>query len=256
MARTVRRSTPPRAQAEIKCEACPLRALKVFRAFTPEELAFVEQFKVGETSLGPGATLLLEGEQSPYLFTVLSGWLMKYKMLPDGRRQIINFAMAGDLLGLQNAVFDKMQHSIEALDDVRLCVFQKDKFWTIFERHAGLAFDIVWLAAQEKSILADFLVSAGQRSASERIAFLLLALFRRARGVGLVRDNVVKFPLTQEHFADTIGFSLVHTNKRLARLKSLGAFDWRGDTVRMIDEDALLDLAGKPSIIAGPRPFI
>lgn len=256
MARTTRRSTPLRPQAEIKCGSCPLRALKTFRAFTAEELAFVEQFKVGETKLGAGATLLLEGETSPYLFTVLSGWLMKYKMLPDGRRQIINYAMSGDLLGLQSAVFDKTQHSIEALDDVQLCVFPKDRFWTIFERHPGLAFDVVWLAAQEKSILADFLVSAGQRTASERMAFLLLVLFQRARAVGLVHDNVLKIPLKQEHFADTIGFSLVHTNKRLARLKGSGAFDWRGDVFRMLDEGALLDLAGKPSLISGPRPFI
>ena len=90
------------------------------------------------------------------------------KTLPDGRRQIINYAIAGDLLGLQNAVLDKMQHSVEALDDVRLCVFPKEKLWSMFEHHPGLGFDVTWLAAQEKSILADFLVSVGQRSASER----------------------------------------------------------------------------------------
>lgn len=238
------------------CRNCPLRAIGTFRPFTPDELRFVERLRIGETTVKAGALVLGEGEKSPYLFTVLSGWLIKYKTLPDGRRQIINYALAGDLLGLQNAVLDKMQHSVEALDEVRLCVFPKDKLWSMFEQHPGLGFDVTWLAAQEKSILADFLVSVGQRTASERIAFLLLTLYRRARAVGLVRDGAVDLPLTQEHLADTIGFSLVHTNKRLARLKRSGLFDWRRHRFEMLDEGTLAELAGQPASLPGRRPFI
>jgi CRP/FNR family transcriptional regulator, anaerobic regulatory protein len=238
------------------CNRCPLRAMKTFRKFTPEELRFVEQLKVGEARLTTGQTVLSEGEQSNHLYTVLSGWLFKYKLLEDGRRQIINFAVPGDLLGLQSAVFGKMTHSVEAMGDVTLCVFPKAQIWPLYERHHGLGFDVTWLAAQEKAILAEFLVSAGQRTATERIAFLLLVLYRRARNVGLVRKGSIEFPITQEHFADTIGFSLVHTNKRIARLKRSGAFTWHGSTFTMIDEDALAELAGRPEAIAGPRPFL
>lgn len=230
--------------------------MKTFRKFTAEELRFVERLKVGEVRLKAGQTVLTEDETSPHLYTVLSGWLFKYKMLEDGRRQIINFAVPGDLLGLQAAVFDKMTHSVEALGDVTLCIFPKAQLWSLYERHQGLGFDVTWLAAQEKAILADFLVSAGQRTATERIAFLLIVLYRRARNVGLVRKGTIDLPITQDHFADTIGFSLVHTNKRIARLKRSGAFAWNGPTFTMTDENQLATLAGRPDIIPGPRPFL
>lgn len=238
------------------CSTCPLRASKHFRKFTPGELAFVERFKIDEVQREPGQTILTEGENAAHLYTVLSGWVMKHKSLEDGRRQIINYAFPGDMLGLQGAAFGKMQHSIEALSAVTLCVFDKSKLWSLYEKHPGLGFDITWLAAHEKSILADFLVTVGQRTASERVAFVLLNLFRRARDSGMVKRGTMDLPLTQEHLADTIGFSLVHTNRSLSRVRRLGAFDWHGPTFTMRDEDALVEFASIPPSVAGPRPFI
>jgi CRP/FNR family transcriptional regulator, anaerobic regulatory protein len=243
-------------RVQTPCSLCPLRALKSFRKFTAEELRFVERFKAGEVKLARGQTVLTEDENSEFLYTVLSGWLVKYKMLEDGRRQVINYAVPGDFLGLQAATFGKMQHSVEALSEVTLCVFPKKKIWTLYEHHQGLGFDVTWIAAQEKTILAEFLVSAGQRTSIERIAFLLLILFGRARMVGLVRKNVVHFPFNQEHLADTIGFSLVHTNKCLARLRRTSAFEWIGDTFTMLDEERLAALVGRPVIPPGLKPFI
>ena len=233
-----------RKEGETRCRACPLRPMKAFREFSSDELRFVERFKIAEQRFAPGQTVLVEGEKSPYLYTLLSGWAFKYKLLEDGRRQIINYALPGDLLGLQSAMSEPMQHSVEAVSEATLCVFSREKVWDLYKEHYALGFDITWIAAHEKAILAEFLVSVGQRTASERIAFLLLLLFRRARSVGLVRGGTLELPLTQEHFADTIGFSLVHTNKRLRRLKRAGAFAWVGQTFRMLDEKSLQEQAG------------
>lgn len=149
-----------------------------------------------------------------------------------------------------------MHHSVEALTPVVLCKFDKKRLWSLFEHHSGLAFDITWLAANEKSILGDFLLSVGQRSAIERIAFLFLVLHQRARVAGLVAGRRVRFPFTQEHLADTIGFSLVHTNKSLGRLRRSGVFTWVGDEFTLNDEAALAELAGGPSSAETKRPFI
>lgn len=240
----------------VACRACPIRGLGTFREFTPDELAFVNHFKVGEVHLGKGDTLLVEGEASPYVYTVLSGWLFRYQLLDDGRRQIINYAMPGDLVGLQGAVFGTMLHSVEALTDVRLCAFERKRLWSLYERHPALGFDVTWLAAEAKSILADFLVTVGQRSASERIAFILLALYQRAQSVGLVEGNRVTFPFTQDHFADTIGFSRVHTNKRMASLRRSGIFTWSGESFELHDEARLAAIAGGLPTRVEPRVFI
>jgi len=77
--------------------------LPVFRPFTAEELAFISRFKKGELTVERGATVLVEGSHSAHLYTVLSGWAFRYKLLSDGRRQILNYTMPGDLIGLQGA---------------------------------------------------------------------------------------------------------------------------------------------------------
>ena len=64
------------------CEKCPLRPLPVFREFEKEELAFISKFKKGELAVDKGATVLVEGSHSAHLYTVLSGWAFRYKLLP------------------------------------------------------------------------------------------------------------------------------------------------------------------------------
>jgi len=238
------------------CAKCPLRRLEIFRKFSAEELAFVSFFKSGELVLEAGSTIFSEGTNSPHLYTVLSGWAFKYKTLEDGRRQVLNFALPGDFIGLQASILDVIGHSIEALTDVTLCVFPREKLWSLYEKHTGLAFDVTWLGAREESILGDYLLTVGQRRANERIAFVLLHLFHRARQLGLAKGNAVALPITQELLADTIGFSLVHTNKTLKQLRRLGAFKWTGSTFEVVDEAKLEALVGTAGSIGGVRPFI
>lgn len=161
----------PTPSVNIPCDSCPLRRLKTFREFTPPALEFMRTFKSGELMLAAGSTIYVEGTSSPHLFTVLSGWAFKYKSLDDGRRQVLNYAVPGDLLGIQASLFDANAHSAEALTDVVLCVFPRDKLWDLFKQHTGLAFDVTWLAAHEETILGEYLVNAGQRTATERVAF-------------------------------------------------------------------------------------
>jgi CRP/FNR family transcriptional regulator, anaerobic regulatory protein len=166
---------------ETPCEKCTLRKHKIFRAFTPEELRFISKFKRGELELGAGDSLLRDGESSEHLFTVLRGWMFRHKTLPDGRRQILNYALPGSFIGLQSSVFGEMQHAVEALTDVTLCVFPRGKIWTLYETQPGLGFDVTWLSAREEKMMDDNLLSVGRRSALERMAYFLLHLYTRAR---------------------------------------------------------------------------
>src|SRR5579864_6285246 len=86
------------------CERCPLRKRESLREFTPEELEFVSKFKIDELRVDPGASFLREGTRSEHLYTVLNGWAFRYKMLDDGRRQILNYALPADMVGLQGTM--------------------------------------------------------------------------------------------------------------------------------------------------------
>ncbi|MGI8525538.1 MAG: Crp/Fnr family transcriptional regulator [Pseudolabrys sp.] len=238
------------------CEACPLRSRKNLRDFTAAELAFVKSFKADELRLGAGTSFLRQGVRNENLYTVLHGWAFRYKMLHDGRRQILNYALPADMVGLQGSLMEEMEHSVETLTEAVLCVFPRDKLWELYSRFPSLAFDLTWLAAREELLVDENLVSLGRRNALERTAYLLLHLFVRAQEAGIAKNNTVQFPFTQQHLADTLGMSLVHTNKTLKRLYATKAMCWKDKVFELVDRAALAEIAGEDVVFHRQRPFI
>ena len=151
----------------------------------------------------------------------------------------------------------EMQHSIEALSDMVLCVFNREGLWRLFETHAGLSFDVTWLAARSEQMLDQQLLSVGRRSALERCAHLLLHLADRAAEVGLTRSrHTTRIPITQQHIADTLGLSLVHTNRTLGRLIRDRAIRWREQEFEILDRGRLAELAGEETTPNAVRPLL
>ncbi len=238
------------------CSGCPLRKRKWFRMFTGPELSFVENFKTGELAVAKGATILSEGSPSPHLYTVTSGWGFRYKFMDDGRRQILNYIMPGDIVGLQGGLMDEMQHSVEALSEMRLCVFERTRLMELYRKHPELAYDVTWIAAAEERMLDEHLLSVGRRTALERSAYLLVFLHRRARVVELLKPQNRIIPVTQTHVADTLGLSVVHTNKTLRKIAKRGLVKWHDRGCEVLDEDTLLSISKWPGEFEDERPFI
>lgn len=238
------------------CEKCPLRPLPVFREFEKQELAFISTFKKGELSVDKGATVLVEGSHSAHLYTVLSGWAFRYKLLRDGRRQILNYLMPGDLIGLQGSVMGEMQHSVEALSPMLLCVFEREHLHELYRNHPGLAYDITWIASREERMLDENLLSIGRRTALERAAYLIAFIASRARSAGLNGKTPLRIPITQQHIADTLGLSLVHTNKTIRKLMDRKLVVWRDGGCEVIDNEGLKRLAGWDGLGEARRPLI
>lgn len=237
------------------CELCPLRPLPHFRDFTRDELEFVSWFKKGELAVDAGATVLVEGAHSAHLYTVLAGWGFRYKSLEDGRRQILNYVMPGDLIGLQGTIVGEMQHTIETLSPVVLCVFERDELMTLYNKHPSLALDITWIAAQEERMLDEHLLSIGRRNALERAAYLIAFLFERGKRLDLFNDR--KFiPVTQQHIADTLGLSIVHTNKTLKKLAERKLIRWQERGCEVLDGKGLKEVAGWEGLGETKRPLI
>lgn len=227
-----------------------------FRAFAPDELKFVSSFKRGELVAEAGSLILSEGTHSAQLFTLLSGWAFRYKTLSDGRRQILNYVLPGDLIGLQGSVIGEMQHSVEALSPVVLCVFQRTSLPDLYRNHPGLAFDITWLAAREERMLDENLLSVGRRSALERAAYLIAFIAHRAQSVGIGTTKRLLIPITQQHVADTLGLSIVHTNKTLRKLSEQGLIRWHDRACEVLDPEGLSAVAGWQQTPEPTRPLI
>jgi len=233
-------AAPP--QGVNPCDQCALRQLDAFLPATDEELKTIQSFRVGARRVEAGSSIIEEHRPSSQLFTLYSGWAFRYKTLSDGRRQILSFLLPGDFIGLQDEFADGQTHGVEAVTDVTLCAFSRDRLWGLFHAQPKLGYDITWLAAREEKMVDDNLVTTGRRNAGER--------------VGMVRDGWVEFPFNQQHIADALGLSLVHTNKTMRRLQRLGFYKIDTGWLRIMEPHALETLGDYFERPMRPTPLI
>lgn len=246
----------PGSGDRVPCRQCPLVGRRGLAPPDEGQRAWIESFKSSEVRFARGEQVLRQGGRATRLYTLLEGVLIRYRLLEDGRRQIVNFLFPGDLVGLQAAFDAELTHSVEAMTEARLCAFPRDRFFDLAVSHPKLSFDLTWMAAREEAALEDHLVSLGQRNAQERLAYLAVFLVQRGVATGVVREGVLRLTVTQSQIADMLGLSLVHTNRSLQALRRKGLVDWTLSTIAVPDIEAARSFAqmdGDPYI---PRPYI
>lgn len=225
------------------CKACELRDRPAFVRVSDAALEAIQHARSHALQVPAGSTLIYEGQRNAQLFTVYSGWAFRYKTLPDGRRQILNFLLPGDLTGLQQVFGGDAACGVELLTDCALCVFKDNSLMQLYSVQPRLGYDVTWLAAREGQHVDDNLLTAGQRNALERVAMLLLHLYRRMDRIGQAESGSIVFPLTQQHIADSLGLSLVHTNKTLRRLAQMGLHKVQAGRLHLLNPRALSSVA-------------
>jgi CRP/FNR family transcriptional regulator len=227
----------------VSCPSCPLRAQGPFKRYDHDDIRFLDELKKEHLTIDAGRDLIVSGDPKPPLFTLFSGWAFRFKMLDDGRRQILNFLLPGDTIGFQANMFDAAPHGVQALTDVQVCGFHRGKIWELYREHPELAFDLTWLAAREEGVVDETLLSVGRRTAIESVGALLIHIYKRAEALGLMRNGGVLFPLTQTHIADALGLSLVHTNKSLRKLAKMGMHEINNGALMLKNGRALEQLS-------------
>jgi CRP/FNR family transcriptional regulator len=99
-------------------------------------------------------------------------------------------------------------------------------------------------------------LSVGRRSALERAAYLIAFLHQRARVVQMFGKNRAEIPITQQHVADTLGLSIVHTNKTLRKLVDRKLIKWLDRGCEVLDEEGLLAVSGWEGLNDQKRPLM
>ncbi len=244
----------------VSCGKCPLRKQPLFFPLTEDEVSFMEKFKTGELSVAAGTTILMEGTNSPQIYTVFSGMGTRYTTLENGSRQVISFLFPGDFIGLQASLMGEMKHSVDASTEMVLCAFKRDGLWDLFRAQPNRAYDLTWIAAVEEHFLGETIATLGQRDASQRVAWAFLRLEKRLRAVGLgtagAQGASVPLPYRQQDLADALGLSLVHTNKTLGKLRAAGIAVWQDGTLRILDRAALAKVAMAEPDAEEKRPIL
>jgi CRP-like cAMP-binding protein len=188
--------------------------------------------------------IVREGERPAAVTLLLSGFLCRQKVLPDGRRQIMSFHIPGDIPDLQSLFIDIMDHSLGTLAPSMIALIPHSAMLAFFRRYPEIA-SLCWRDTLiDGAVFREWMVGIGRRSAYARIAHVLCEVFVRMRAVGLARDNVCDMPVTQSDIADALGLSAVHVNRTLQELRNDGLMDLRGGTLMVGDWGGLRRAGG------------
>jgi CRP-like cAMP-binding protein len=187
--------------------------------------------------------LAKQGAPVDRIFIIVEGFACRYQLLPDGRRQISAYLLAGDMCDTRTFTLAKMDHSICALSPVDAAVLTPESVERLL-RLPVLSRALEWSSAVDHSITREWLISVGHRTSFERLSHLLCEIFERLQVVGLTRDNTCELPLTQTEIADTLALSSVHVNRTMMELRRSGLVTFHSKTLVIHDYPALRRAAG------------
>jgi CRP-like cAMP-binding protein len=187
--------------------------------------------------------LIREGEAPRSIYLILRGWACHYRTLEDGRRQIVDFAVPGDLCDLNLFILDRMDHSIGAITALHVTEIGREVFHRVVTTHPSITTALWWQELVSKSIHREWIVNVGQRSAQERIAHVFCEMFLRLESVGLTDGFSCDFPATQQDIADATGLTSVHVNRTIQELRRAGLIVLERQKLTILDMPALQSLA-------------
>lgn len=217
-------------------DVAALRVLGAIAPLSEDERGLLRKLCLYRETIPAGAEFAREGESAPPRL-IVSGWACRQQSLPDGRRQIFGFLMAGDTIGigLKSRPLDEVSTvavtRVECVDALMLreILAVKDG------RHAGLQNALAAVRRYEEACLLDHIVRLGRQSAHERTAHFLLEWRQRCRMAGLAEGERFPMPLTQEVLSDALGLSIVHLNRTLQHMKRDHLIEMRRGWVECLD---------------------
>ena len=215
-----------------------------FAPLSHKDIGLLEALCLPEGRLRAGVNIVVEGEIPRSLFVVARGMACRYRLMPDGRRQILTILLPGDLFGLARFLLHPMDHFVAAMGPTRIAAIGREAVIDIIANRPRIGAALWWSVMQEEAMLRERIVALGRRSARGRVAYLLCEIVWRQRAVSIAEDHAVRLPFTQTDLGDMLGLTSVHTNRVLQgfRRDELITLDRRRLT--LLDIERLQAIAG------------
>jgi len=222
------------------CAACTVRDLSICGAIEPQHLNRLNEIVV-HRKLAAGETLFYEGDRSESLYIITEGHVRLHKMLADGRRQITGFLFPSDFLGL--ALRERYAYSAEAIQDVLVCRYPKNKLEALLDQFPALERRMLAVASNELAAAQDQMLLLGRKTAIERVASFLLILKRRMEIKG--NNDRIVLPMTRTDIGDHLGLTIETVSRTFSKLKRdrIVRFE-TAQELEVVDHAKLASLAG------------
>ena len=225
-------------------ENTPLvRKLSAFVALSEDELSVLHKLHKRRRTFVAGRDLIHQGQADQAAYILNSGWACSYKLLQDGQRQIVDFQIPGDFLGLRSVLLHISDHTIEPITDIEVTEVSGTDLLEAFAQTPRLAAAVLWAASRDEAMVVEHLVNIGRRDAAERTAHFLLELGARLALVGLGTKAGYACPLTQYLLSDAVGLSAIHVNRVLRKLREDGMLTFRDGFITFDNYNRLAEFA-------------
>ena len=213
------------------CLLCALRSLSICGALEETELRELAGLSQ-RIRLSSRAPLFSEGDQSDAVYNVSEGTVRLSKLLPDGRRQIVGFALPGDFIGI--APGGCYGFSADAIEPVIVCRLLKEPFARFVAGKPRMLQRMNDFARQELVLAQDHMVSLGRRSAEEKVAAFLIGWRDRLQRIGRATKTVY-LPMSRQDIADYLGLTVETVSRTLTKLGRDGVILIVPGGVRLMD---------------------
>lgn len=217
------------------------RKLSAFVRLSNSDLSAMSDLYRRRRKFVVGSDMIHQGQVDQSAYVLASGWACSYKILPSGARQIVDFQIPGDFLGLRSLLFRTADHNVEPVTPVQASAVKQRDLLAAFSETPRLATAVLWAASRDEAMVVEHLVDIGRRTASERMAHFLLELGARLRLIGMADRRGYLCPLSQYLLADALGLSAVHVNRVLRELREDGLLTFQKGRVIFDDYDGLVD---------------
>jgi CRP-like cAMP-binding protein len=225
------------------CAECSIRRLALFHGVPEDELEWTQEYRSGQFRVKARKEIYCEAQSCEHLFTLYHGWVALYKTLNNGKRQILRIALPGDMLGFQPNLLAPLTHSAVSLTDSVLCGFPRTAMPDLLRRNTNVARRLTELNARDMNVCQSRLLTIGQQSAIERIAFFCCELYYRLKMIyNNVEHQEIFFPLSQEDIGDATGLTKIHVNRTLRSLREQGLMQISGKQLTIHDLEGLSEL--------------
>ena len=163
-----------------------VRRLERIGRLTDDERRAIENLPAKVHTLGPRQDIVREGEKPSHSCLLVEGWAFRYKILGEGRRQILSFHVPGDVPDLHSLHIDTMDHGLAALTKATIAFIPHESLFDVTKRFPGLA-GILWRETLiDAAIFRQWITGMGQRDAFGRMAHLFCELYCKLEAMGLV----------------------------------------------------------------------
>lgn len=196
------------------CADCKVRLVSVCAALDGDDLDRLETLSQ-HVELDPRQALFAQGEEADAVYNITTGAVRLSRLLPDGRRHVMGFAVLGDFLGL--ALAERFTVTAEALSPVTLCRFERRAFAALVNEKPHLLQRLHERAGYELTLAQDHMMLLSRRTAEEKVACFLISLRERYARLGQT-SATLELPMGRQDIADHLGLTIETVSRMLTRL--------------------------------------